>query len=104
MKTDICSGCSNKIIGIKYPIKGKFYCESCYKEIIEKSKQKEDQKAQVYSLLKEIFVLSDLPHEVISAIDREIASKKTPEGICFTLRYYYTVLENTPTMLAEQYI
>lgn len=105
-----CSRCREKIVGTKYPIKGHTYCYKCFKELQQEHAGQEDRKQALFAYVRELFSVPDLPSEVVSAIEREIDSGKKPQGIEYTLHYYYIIeghqtsnVSNVGFIIRDQY-
>ena len=95
MASNICTKCENKITGLKYTYNGKSYCYSCYQAIQLELAKAEQDKQELYSYIKQLFAISEIPEDILMGIDREINSGKKVKGIQKTLKYYYEKLEHT---------
>ena len=87
----VCHGCGNKIIGVRYTHTGKSYCYDCFQQLQAAAANTDAQKQAMYAAIREIYGVSEIPEEVISALDREIRVGKKPSGIIQTLRYYFQI-------------
>lgn len=90
-----CQKCGEKITGQKYTVDGKNYCYSCYQKILDEKEKLEKDKQELYNYIKELFNIREVPSEIISMLDREIAAGKKPKGMKLTLKYYYIIQGNT---------
>jgi len=99
----ICNSCKNKITGLKYTYEGKGYCYSCYQTIQEELLKTEQDKQELYTYIKQLFAISEIPQEVVMGIDRELANGKKLKGIKNTLWYYYEICGYTGSVSGVVY-
>lgn len=90
----LCAKCKGRIIGHINKYGGKLYCDHCYEAIIEQLQRLEEEKNKLYSFIKELFSLREIPDPVVHSINKAIDDGKKPSGIRGTLIYYYKVKEN----------
>lgn len=91
MGNSVCNSCGNKITGLKYTYEGKSYCQACYQNIQQELLKTEQEKDELYNYIKQLFVISELPSDLVAGIDRELFNGKKIKGIKNTLWYYYEV-------------
>ena len=93
-----CASCKKPLHGLLvYPHEGKNYCFDCYQEIQNKLLQEINKKQEIYSYIKEIFGVQDIPSSVVDYIDKSIKNdNRSLNGIHYTIYYYYQVLKNIP--------
>lgn len=110
MASNVCNSCGAKITGLKYTYNGKVYCYTCYQSIQEELLKAEQDKQELYNYIKQLFVIAEIPEDVVVGIDRELANGKKLKGIKNTLWYYYEVeahicsnVSNVTYVIRDQY-
>lgn len=106
-----CSSCGKKIINsLSYTHNGKAFCYECFKKMQSSLLAAEDEQKGLYTYIKTLFNIHEIPQETVSSISREVANGKKYNGIRLTLHYYYEVLENPcnevkniPFVIRDQY-
>lgn len=100
MASSICQKCGEKISGLKYFLDGKNYCFSCFQDLAKKKTVLENQKKALYSHIKDIFGINELPSDVIIGLDRNFASGQSFDQMELTLHYFYDVTKHDPTSVS----
>lgn len=98
MAGNVCGSCGTKITGLKYTYNGKVYCYNCYQVIQQELLKTEQEKQELYSYIKQLFVIAEIPEDVVAGIDRELNNGKKIKGIKNTLWYYYEVEAHVGTV------
>ena len=98
MASNVCSSCGTKITGLKYTHNGKVYCYNCYQNVQQELLKTEQEKQELYAYIKQLFVIAEIPEDVVAGIDRELNGGKKIKGIKNTLWYYYEVEAHVGTV------
>lgn len=85
----ICAKCGNKIIGTGLKRLGKLYCRACYEQVIAEYDEQEKAKEELYTYIRQLFNISEIPSEVVNVIDYNLKNGKKINGIGSTLKYYF---------------
>ena len=91
-----CVKCGQQIVGTKHMYGGKAYCEACYNALIAELTKLENQKAELYKYICDLFGKSECPEFVTSSIEKLLAAGRKVGGIKATLWWYYEI-EGHPT-------
>lgn len=98
-----CSKCGKPLTNsTPYTYEGQIYCYDCFQEIAKQAEDKEKKKQNLFSYIKKLFGVSDIPESVIDSINALLKDKgkndkpMTINGIQKTLEYYYGYLGNDP--------
>ena len=110
-KPTSCSRCKKKILnGLSYTYRGQAFCYDCYQEKQKELLAAEDEQQVLYNYIKQLFSVSELPNDVLTGINKEVAKGKKYKGMRLTLHYYYEVMENArgsidvvPYVIRDQY-
>ena len=86
-----CAKCGNRIIANIRRYQGNNYCDHCYELVMEEAQRMEDDKQKLYSFIREMFSVSQLPELVLYIIDKALKEGKKLSGIRGTLNYYYNI-------------
>ena len=89
-----CYGCGQRILGWPYPLKGHNYCYECFQTAQQEVEKEEQEKEILYHTIRRIFKVSEIPSEVLNAIERELKSGRKIRGLESTIKYYYDIMEN----------
>ena len=100
----ICQGCGNKSVGIRYTFQGKIYCYECYQKIMRRQEKQVSEKEHLYSYIKSLFSVYEIPVEVLNFIEKELNNGKKPKGMESTLKYYYEILGNSLVLNGVGYV
>lgn len=92
----ICRGCNQHIVGMQYGYNGGVYCSKCFQELQERLSFEETDRKTLYETIYRIFNVTEIPDEVISAINREVKAGHKLTGLTATLRYYYDLQGHVP--------
>ncbi len=94
-----CSCCGKPLgkASLRYSVGGGIYCYDCFQKVSEQAREQEEKQQQLYSYIKDLFHVKEIPENVISAIERLVGKGKTFNGIKKTLYYYYQISGNGPT-------
>ena len=97
MALKICRGCQQHIVGMQYGYNGATYCAKCFQQLQERLSSEEGDRKTLYDTIRRIFNVTEIPDEVISAINREVKAGHKMTGLTATLRYYYDLEGHVPT-------
>lgn len=100
--TGVCSDCGRKISGVKYTVGGKTYCYDCYQRVSSLMEDLENQKKELYEYICNLYSISEIPQEVVSAIDRLYKAGKKIKAMGKTLWFYHMIEGhpvNTPSLV-----
>lgn len=89
-----CAHCGQVLIGNGRPSKGKVYCPSCFDKLVKEQEVFEAEKQDLCIYLRKLFGLTEVPAEVVHAIDRLYRDGRKLKGMKATIYYYYEILGN----------
>jgi hypothetical protein len=106
---NVCNVCG-KVLRLPYDRAyrhgAKLYCEDCEtqrkisnaqsKKTVETVAEDQEQKKELYALIRKLFQISEVPDKWIFQIDRLIKDGKTYGGLAYTLNYAINYLGFTP--------
>lgn len=91
-----CDKCGCRINTVGYPFKGKTFCRECYTQLAAELATAEDARQPLYQTISKYFGVTEVPEDVIHAIDRELRQGRTVNGLIKTLQYYFDIQGNQP--------
>lgn len=91
-----CYKCKKKCVGSGYVYQKRKYCYDCFQEFTKELEKEEKQRQELYQYIKQLFMITEIPVEVLNAISREVNDNKKLSGIKLTLKYYYEIEGNPP--------
>lgn len=96
MATKICRGCNQHIVGMNYGYGGATYCAACFQKLQDRLAHDEGDRKLLYDTIRRIFNVTEIPDEVVAAVNREVKAGRKLTGLTATLRYYYDLEGHVP--------
>lgn len=97
----ICHKCRQPILNWPYTLRGEQYCYECFMQQQSELEEEEAARQVLYSTIKRIFCVSEVPQDVITAIDRELKNGRKISGLEATIRYYYEIMGHPVTSVSN---